>query len=348
MDEVRSPTDPKSAPLDLATLRSEFRMAAQALIASLGSGFERFQPGGQLSEKAEWLIDSTDEVLVVVVGRHEDHDVADELLAYSLAWQADRDLVLVLPESHVGQTLGRLAWVGTPVRVFTYDALHELRPAVVPTRAEVLDAAKSRPLRALAKHDLGHRSDWVEALTRSATEHWALVPAHRRAYLAWHCAGRQVLRINRTHQGLDVIAGVAYTKPSPDEPEPLHLTLSGSLTPAQRAEIEACVATAIWQRIGGEDQGHLEHRLQAALAATELRPLGLAQFAREYPAWRGEGRPGYLDFLGVDRTNRLHVVETKVGTADPKLVLQTLDYAIWVAAHDVEIPRGARLVVPRG
>jgi hypothetical protein len=65
--------------------------------------------------------------------------------------------------------------------------------------------------------------------------------------------------------------------------------------------------------------------------------LGLTDFRREFPAWRGEGRPGFLDFLGIDRSNRLHVIETKVNPDDVAVVLQTLDYAIWVAANAKEI-----------
>lgn len=77
--------------------------------------------------------------------------------------------------------------------------------------------------------------------------------------------------------------------------------------------------------------------MQAAIASTGLRGLGITHFSREYPAWRGDGRPGYIDFLALDRRNMIHVVETKVGTADVKGVVQTLDYATWVAAHAKEI-----------
>jgi hypothetical protein len=95
--------------------------------------------------------------------------------------------------------------------------------------------------------------------------------------------------------------------------------------------------------------------MQAALAATAMSDLGLTSFAREYPAWRGDGRPGYLDFLGIDRHNRLHVVETKVGTADVKGVLQSIDYVVWVTAHSSAIraelgwqeppPNGERVMI---
>lgn len=77
--------------------------------------------------------------------------------------------------------------------------------------------------------------------------------------------------------------------------------------------------------------------MQAALAGTGLHRLGIVQFAREYPARRSEDRPGFIDFLGVDRQNRLHVVETKVGTSDVRVVLQALDYATWVSANGAAI-----------
>ena len=38
----------------------------------------------------------------------------DEVLAYALAWQCDRDLLLALPESRERQTLARLAWAILP------------------------------------------------------------------------------------------------------------------------------------------------------------------------------------------------------------------------------------------
>ena len=93
-----------------------------------------------------------------------------------------------------------------------------------------------------------------------------------------------------------------------------------------------------WRRLAEQDRGHVEHRLQGALALGPLQAnLGLAEFAREYPAWRADHRPGFIDFLGLDRQNRLHVVETKVNPDDVTTVLQTLDYAIWVQANAKKI-----------
>jgi hypothetical protein len=79
----------------------------------------------------------------------------------------------------------------------------------------------------------------------------------------------------------------------------------------------------------------------AAMEATELRDLGLIQVDREYPAWRADGAPGYIDFLGMDERGQLHVVETKIGS-DAMLVSQALDYATWVRAHASAIRRDLR------
>lgn len=180
---------------------------------------------------------------------------------------------------------------------------------------------------------------------QGADRHWALVRAHRHSYLAWHCGGRQVLRISRTTKGLRIVAGVAYTKQESEERAPLKI--SGPLLPVQRAEIEARVGEAVWKRLAGHDKGHLEHRFQGALAANGLAKLGLMDpFSREYPAWRGDGRPGFIDFLALDPRNRLHVVETKIGTGDVRGVLQALDYAVWVAAHDRAIRADRRWPEP--
>ncbi len=64
--------------------------------------------------------------------------------------------------------------------------------------------------------------------------------------------------------------------------------------------------------------------------------LGLIGLRAEFPGWRGPGRPGFIDFLGIDDDDHLHVVETKVGS-DPGVLVQALDYAIWVQAQQTVI-----------
>ena len=110
------------------------------------------------------------------------------------------------------------------------------------------------------------------------------------------------------------------------------------LSRAGLAHVQARVTRAIWRRLAEQDRGHVEHRLQGALALGPLQTaLRLAEFAREYPAWRGDHRPGFIDFLGLDWQNRLHVVETKVNPDDVTAVLQALDYVIWVQANATKI-----------
>lgn len=83
-----------------------FKPIAEKLASHIAPGLVPFTPPGPgLSTKARWFSDSADQLLVVVVGSHHKTDVTDEVLAYALAWQCDRDLVLVLPANHVGLTV---------------------------------------------------------------------------------------------------------------------------------------------------------------------------------------------------------------------------------------------------
>lgn len=317
-----------------------FKPTAEKLASQIAPALVPFTPpGSELSTKARWFSDSADQLLVVVVGNHDKTDVSDEILAYALAWQCDRDLALVLPQTHVGLTLERLPWIETPVRVFIYSDDLVPRPMVVPSRTEILALAKSRPLRSTEAHDLKGRDVLVEQLVRRLENHWALVGAHRPGYLAWHCLGRQVIKITTTVKNVTILAGVAYGDPPAGETEALVVSVDKQLLPLELAAIERRVSDAIWKRYARHDRGHAEHRMQAALASTGLSKLDIqpGHLNREYPAWRGDGRPGFIDFLALDGKNVLHVIETKVGTADVKGALQTLDYATWVTAHASEI-----------
>lgn len=105
-------------------------------------------------------------------------------------------------------------------------------------------------------------------------------------------------------------------------------------------DVEAAVE-GIRSGVGRPD---VEHRLQSALLPDPDQPsplcdaLGLTYASREFPAWRGvadhpTGGPGLIDFLAIDSNRRLHVVETKANHDDPKIVLQALDYGLWVQAN---------------
>ncbi len=274
--------------------------------------------------------------LMVAVGPGENRTDIDTALAWGLAFQQDRDLLLVLPAGTEHPTLNRLPWIATPVRVFSYDADLIPRPAIVPAREQVLADYRLQPVRNRADHALGVWEPAVEPLVHFAATHWALRPAHRRSYLAWHCQGRQVLRLRRTRTGVEVLAGVQYSKPTVAQPAPVSIIVDSPLTLHDRSVIESAVSTAVRDRFVGSDDTDREHALPAALAAAGAATLGLREpLRREYPAWRPVGHPAYLDFLGHDGQT-LHIVETKLGN-DPMLVLQALDYWTWVSAHQQQI-----------
>jgi hypothetical protein len=212
---IRDPGPGDDSPTQVAArTRADFRLVAERLARDLAGHVMRFRPGPSLTAMAEWFVTPDDRRLVVIAGGHEHAGSMDDVLAYALAWQGDRDLLLALPESRERQTLARLAWVDTPVRVFLHDS-DRLRPTVIPSRSEVLAAAAGRGPRAIAEHDLGDLAPLVEWVTSWADDHWALAKVRRPSYQAWHCAGRQVLKVARFQGGVRITAGVNYSKNPP-------------------------------------------------------------------------------------------------------------------------------------
>jgi hypothetical protein len=302
-----------------------------SVVSSLVGRVEPFRPGPRLTTLADWFTTPDQQTLILAVRPGATVDEASTAVAHALAWQHDRKLILLLPPAAVDPVTARLAYVGT--RMSIWSIREDLSPteAPIPTVDNVVAAARQRPLRGEPQHDLGPSADWVADLTAAADGHWALDAAHRGSYLAWHCAGRQVLKLTRTGGGVLIQAGVQYRTPPPDR-QPVAYTAIAPLTAAQRAQAEAAIAVAVADRLIGRDNTHLEHQLQAALDRPGLRQLGMRALAREYPAWRADGAPGYIDFLGLDADGHLHVIETKIGP-DDMLVFQALDYVTWVTAH---------------
>lgn len=293
----------------------------------------------RMSKYAHWYEDAEHGSLVAVVTPGEKPTVADEVLAYGLAWQHNRDLLLVVPDKMVVEALARIEWLETEVRVFSFDGEQETDPRPVPSsgRFAILDRLAELPARVPKQAVLkdAHES-WLDGIdTAGLTAH------DRGGYLSWHHEGLQVLQVAETKGGLRVRAGVQYKTPPPGR-EVFDKTFTTIPTPGEVAVINAKVGLAV------EDGGSLtsqmrEHKMQATLIG-QPEVLGLTHLWREFPAWRGltsssfspSGRPGFIDFLGVDDAGVLHVVETKIGH-DPKVVLQALDYAIWVKANDEAI-----------
>ncbi|WP_157581901.1 hypothetical protein [Phycicoccus sp. Soil803] len=295
----------------------------------------------RMSKYAHWFEDPQHGSLVAVITPGEKPTVTDEVLAYGLAWQHNRDLLLVVPDNMVIEAISRIGWLETEVRVFHFAGMEDSVPQPVrsPGRFAILESMAELPERMPKKGALkaGHDS-WLDNIH---TQEIGLVGHDRGGYLSWHHEGLQVLQASETKGGLRIRAGVQYKTPQPGR-EVFDKTFTGAPTLGEIAVINAKVALAI------EDGGSLtsqmrEHKLQATLKG-QPEALGLTDLWREFPAWRGLitssvppfGRSGFIDFLGVDAAGVLHVVETKIGH-DPKVVLQALDYAIWVRANDAAI-----------
>lgn len=248
-------------------------------------------------------------------------------LAHGL-YQADgRKLVLVMPKDKHVTAAVCAPWLTPGIELWTYDGNLRVTQESV-GKCESL-AMFVDPL-AGGEVQLGARRTWVEALLTWANEA-GLTAAHRRSYFAWHHLGRKVLEIrSKGRRALQIRAGVNYKRPGPERPAPLFVEVEAELTLRELADIRAAVEGAVRRRESGRDSANEEHRLQAWLSV-HRQELDLVDIHREFPVYRDGGR-AFIDLLGCDATRRLHVVETKIGH-DPAIVLQALEYWVWVKAH---------------
>jgi hypothetical protein len=307
-----------------AARRTEFHAErASSIAATWDSRLTPWTTTLALSKRFAWF--ATDDQLVVIGTPVEAPRDIDLGLAYGIAYARDRELVLILPAGMEEPTRIRMPWIDRAIRLATYDsggAVTELPPYA---KTETL-ASYSDPI-ADSDHLLGDHETLIARLRQWADDCPELTAAHRGSYLAWHCEGRLVMRIQRVKGGVRVSAGVHAT-----DPPPLEVSLTAAVQPDQFHTVVAAASTAIADRLRGDDGGHAEHRLQQQLAARAWDDLRLDRTLREFPAMRPVGNRGYIDLLGVDAKQRLHVVETKIGS-DPMIVLQGLDYWLWVLAH---------------
>ena len=316
--------------------RKAFARAARCLAGQFVDNPQEFERG-HMSGRVAWFVDPADETLVAVIAPCEDLKVADEVFAYALAWRRDRDLLIVAPPTHLAATAARAAWIDTTVRLYRYGPELLCRAVLVPARAEVTATAQSkeRPLHGGGVYKIGEpAATWIAPLVEWATNQPDLAVSHRASGLSWQCQGHQVLRIARAGAGGATVWAGTNAKAAPACPVPV----DGPLVEVALAGVQAKVSQAITAVTAPDNDSYVEHRFQAALARGVLRDhLGLVDHQREYPAWRADGGSGSIDFLGVDSSGKIHVVETKVGASDPGVVLQVLDYAVWVSAHADEI-----------
>lgn len=315
-----------------------------AVAHAIGGPETPFRPERRPQRLSSLLAYFADDDTLLVVARRSGHPAdADLALAHGLAYREDRDLWLALPRSAAEATLMRAPWITPPIRIWTYgdaDAAEEVVRAPVEVLASYDDAFETKAAQ------LGERELWIVPLVEWAGSAPALEPAHRSQYLAWHCAGRAVLKITRTRHGLKVLGGVDAKNPTAGR-EPAEVNLTGPIEPSDLHRVIGAASIAAADRLDGLDAAHEEHRLQALLTKDDL---GLVSMQREFPAWRPTGGRGFIDFLGVDGHARVHIVETKIGP-DDLMVLQGLDYWIWANAHREDIrehfklPREPRFVI---
>jgi hypothetical protein len=310
--------------------RREFETTARDHAAHiLGSEPLVFAPK-RMSARAHWYEDVGRQRLVVVANPEEEATKGDLILAYALAWQQDRDLHLVLPGHLVAHAQARIAWVETEVRLWRYHGHLLEGPLPGLARSDVLDQLHTLHPRTLVPYKLAPEHEgWLKGIDCTDLD------PQNRSCRSWHHHGLQVLRVTRARGGLRVQAGVQYHDPPPDR-EPYDRVFTVPPKPKDLDAINAAIQVA-------KDDGRSltvatrEHRMQAQLAR-QHQDLGLEKVWRGYPAYRGANPEltGYIDFLGLDASGHLHVVETKIGH-DPAVGLQALDYALWARASEEEI-----------
>lgn len=318
--------------------RYEFARYHAAELASAAVGdrmVSPFRPGRRVSRRTVLFTDGPEETLIAVVGVHEPARDVDLALPYAMEFVGDRDLTLVLPEGCEWPTLTRITWLDHHIRVFTYrTGTLDLAECSVPLQADVMEAAVAGP--AAPPHSLTPaQAGWADEVIGWADGHPRLTASHRTGYLAWQVEGRKVLEIRRAAGGrLRIAAGVA---PGSDSAKATGQVVEVDGPIEDPTLIREHVRRAIAARLHGDDTTHIEHRFQARLL--ELSPderMGLTTLAPEFPAMRprhdGFAR-GFIDFVGVDADGRLHVVETKVGASESSVLLQALDYWVWVEAN---------------
>jgi hypothetical protein len=203
-----------------------------------------------------------DTQLIVLVPAVEPAWVVDNALAYGLVYQEDRDLHLVLPDESRRvrretiatwePTAQRLAHIVSPVRLWSHhDGI--ATEQIVPARVEAIAATRKDENIPVSDYDLGDRTAWVEELLAWADAQETLEAHTRSGYATWQCAGRQVLKINRTRNGLCIVAGVDYKPSRHDKPQPVTVDLTTPITSAELDEVRVAIDNAVAARISGDD-----------------------------------------------------------------------------------------------
>src|SRR4051812_10424255 len=91
----------------------------ERVVSTLVGPVKPFLPGQRLTTFASWFTTSNDDTLVLAVRPGLAPKDAATAVAHALAWQGPRELVLLLPEATVPSVMARLAYIATPLRVWS-------------------------------------------------------------------------------------------------------------------------------------------------------------------------------------------------------------------------------------
>ena len=298
-------------------------------------------PTGRWTALGDWWADDR---RIMVRAREQHGQRADELLAYGLERLQGRTLTLVLPPGASEITANRAAFLDADIEVYEEGGAGCVPRPIPPVSKAVDWYGGLGDVTSLADADQFEGPGWLVELI-DWLESRRVERIRRSQYWAWHYRGRQILRLQRKGGALQLVAGVDYRDPSERQPPPLAVDVvdGDELDTGMVGRIMSQLDQAIDRRRTGEDRDHREHLLQSAVAM-DPSLLGMRELVRELPAWRPSvertaGR-GFIDFVGVDVDERLHVVETKIGP-DAMLGLQGLDYYGWAMAHREQVARQA-------
>jgi hypothetical protein len=280
---------------------------------------------------------SAPDELVLVVSS-ETSELLDNLLVFGLHHGHGRHLHLVFPrqteETPVAaeSTRIRAAFLRTPVHVWTFlesaPARGTLRALEPYTRAEALEVSRREEARG-QKTGVVDAAPWIIAL-RS----WASLAGllHDSGRGKWYLNGASMMELTTNSRGSRLVVGAR----SGERPRDEHaVALDDELTLQQWGRIASRIAedsNSQWFQKRLRD--YPEHDIQDAIGRN-LIDLGwdAEVLLREYPATRPNGGLGLIDFLGLDQTGTLRIVETKIGDGDRMMPLQGLDYWIWATAN---------------
>jgi hypothetical protein len=265
------------------------------------------------------------------------------MLAYGLQDLGGRPLELVIPRAAVRATRARAAWLNAEVHVHQFhdrtvgaETVSAPQPAMSFEESTRFFRLLGRPTPPPEPFDPAGSPDWLVELI-DWIESRRVQSVENSELHAWHYRGRQVLSVRPLADGYELTAGANHQNSTGSQRRPvkLHISATGPLTTAQIQKITDAVDEAIDRRRTGDDLGHREHLLQAAIG-TDPALIGMTHLRRELyarrPKYKPNQGPAFIDFLGRDVDHVGHVIETKIGPY-AQLGIQALDYWAWANAH---------------